>query len=219
MKLFFVITALIALTPHGANAIRYAQEMSVSREFAEIRDVSWVLDTEYRWKDDMLLYQHYEAGVSFPLEFLGAGWSGGTYHRIIRERKDVGDYQTEHRPQFDVIKSFSTENHSVIPALSWGLRHRYEYRSKESGDDSARFRIRLKTAPKQQYFSVKPYVAHEFFYDFDQEEWSRFRVEIGGDLPKFEDAVSPTVYFRLDTDRKDDAWRSPEGMIFIKAGF
>jgi hypothetical protein len=200
-KLSILLVLILLLQP--AYAVRHITKVQYSPEIKNGFKI--YSDIEYRYNGDDIEYRHYDGGIRFPIKYFGEGWQGGAQFRAIYTKSDDGSWDLEKRPHFQLQKAIETAEYNFIPELTWKFRTRHEYRVRESGNDTARNRLKISVKSNEEYYGLKPFISDEIFYDFDKKDWIRNRMQVGVDLPKFK-KVSSSVAYRLEANLVDDDW-------------
>lgn len=129
-----------------------------------------VLKPELRFEDNMshFYYQHAELGLDYKLN---PRITLGIYYRPIKKLSGE-KWQREDRPHLNV-------------SLKWeklDMSNRLEYRIKES-DTYFKYRNRVRfNFPEVTFFQIKPYIADEIFYDFEESSLNKNRIYFGANI-------------------------------------
>jgi hypothetical protein len=92
---------------------------------------------------------------------------------------NANKWKLEKRPHISLKKSF---NFKLVKIL---LIDRQEYRFKFDGNRSLRNRFKITLKSNKIFLSYfKPFIANEFFYDFDKNKYNKNWLFIGIDLPR-----------------------------------
>lgn len=201
-----VTVAIVAAAP-DAKSFDHNGKTAFAYDY---RAVTLQAEGELRYNDgDDLYYRHYQAGARFALSLPGEGWAGGIYYRRILKEDGQKKLHAENRPFAQLEKSFFSKENGAIPPLKWTWRFRQEYRMRDS-DDSWRHRTRLQLKSQERYNGAKPFVRKEFYYDFDKDEFTRSRLDLGADFRIAGLPVKPKAYLRIDSNYRNNDWKKPE---------
>ena len=150
------------------------------------------LEQEFRFGDNAgnPYYNHTDIGISYSglYDWLVLGLN----YRHVNEEKSSG-WKVENRPHLNATVKFE------LAELNFSNRGRLEYRNKEDADNYFRYRNKfaVKFPFKLTDFAIQPYVADEWFYDFDSKRLNRNRF-YSGIIFKLLDNLSGEVYYLLE---------------------
>lgn len=153
---------------------------------------------EVRYNDNFSnhYYTHFDVGLDWKVK----DWFIlSPYYRHVNEKKN-NDWKVEYRPHLNAIFKWK-----LLKALSFSDRNRLEHCIKED-KDVFRYRNKLTVKlPKFTRFKVQPYVAEEFYYDFDANELNKNRVYAGIDF-KIVKNLKAGLYYILGSCKKEGDW-------------
>jgi len=177
MKTLIIVITILLVLPCVAFSFddgdsQYWNTESASWKISDEWKAS--LEEELRFGDDSsdFYYQHTDVGVLYSglADWLDVGIS----YRRVKEEKN-SDWNYENRPHLNGIVKFH------IGDVKMSNRSRFEYRIREVSDNYWRYRNKLtaKLPIKFTKLEIQPYVADEFFVNFDSEELDRNRIYSG----------------------------------------
>lgn len=187
----------IMAKPSWGNDWNYWQSLTVG---GMVKDrLNWTFYPEYRFKDDMSqhFYSHYDFGVAYNWkEWIDLGFN----YRYV-DAKGSSGWTDEHRPHANLILKWKLDNFKL------SNRCRLEYRVREAAADSWRYRnlFTVKLPLEFTKFNISPYVADEFFVDFDEGELNENRIYIGASA-KFSEHINGSLYYVLQSKKPAGDW-------------
>lgn len=201
-KTFLIIlVAFIELSimtePAWGNDWNYWSSYTVG---ASITDkLNWTFYPEFRFKDDMShhFYSHYDFGLGYHWK----SWIDlGLNYRYVDAQSSAG-WRDEHRPHANLTLKWQWDNFKL------SNRCRLEYRVREAAADSWRYRnlFTLKLPLAFTKFKISPYIADEFFVDFDIGELNENRIYIGTSA-KFSEHINGSLYYVLQSKKSGGDW-------------
>jgi len=153
---------------------------------------------ELRYNDDF--DNHYYKHVGIGLEWKIARWFVlAPYYRQVEQRGKT-EWKSEHRPHLNATFKWT------LFGLHFSDRNRLEYRDKEDGDDSFRYRNKFTVKlPKVTRLKMQWYLADEPYFDFHVDELNKNRVYIGVDITPVRHLKAGIAYV-FESRRKNDEW-------------
>lgn len=159
-----------------------------------------MLEEEFRFGGDAkdFYYQHSDLG------FIYSGFAqwldlGANYRHIYEKNK--GKWFLENQPHLNATLKWKFDE--------WSLsnRSRFEYRNRQGREDFWRYRDKftVKIPFKFTKFEIHPYVADEFFYDFDVERVNKNRF-FGGFESKLTKNIKADIYYLWESNEKNRNW-------------
>ena len=131
------------------------------------------LDEEFRGGDDMsdLYFHRTDLGVTY--KFMNWCYVGLNYWHSYKEKN--GQWYQEKRPHINLTFKLKLQN------FKFENRNRFENRNCQGEDAYWRYRNRLTISPPVKFTShdIRPYLADEIFYDFEENEFHRNRIYAG----------------------------------------
>lgn len=166
-------------------------------------DLAFKVKPEFRYNNDASThhYSHFDIGLDWKVN---KWFTLSPYYQYVNEEKN-DTWGVEYRPHLDGTFSFKL--------FDWSLsdRNKMEYRIKE---DAEFFRyankLTIKT-PKFTELELQPYVADEFFYDFNVDDWNKNTAFVGVDFKLIEN-FSGSVYYFVESNKKADVWTEVSGI-------
>jgi len=158
------------------------------------------LEEEFRFGDDAsdFYYQHSDLGATY--KGLADWLEVGLNFRLIFE-EDGDSWLHEYRPHLNATLKYKLEDFKL------SNRGRMEFRVKQKGDDSWRYRNKftIKYPVMIEKIKFSPYIADEIFMDFDIGELNRNRLYGGIDfeLPKY---LKLDIFYLWQTSKKSKHW-------------
>ena len=163
------------------------------------QDWKLALEEEFRFGDDArdFYYQHSDLGLSYS-GFTNWLTVGLNYRHIFEEKS--GDWKEENRPHLNAEIKWKLSDFSL------SNRGRLEYRNREDADNLWQYRNKftIKLPLKLTKLEVKPYLADEIFYDFDQDTLNRNRLYAGLKFTVFKDLNTDIFYLWQSSETNDD---------------
>ena len=153
---------------------------------------------EFRFDENFS--NHYYTHFDIGFDWAAAKWFiFSPYYRHVNEKRD-DVHQIEYRPHLN-----ATFKLRALSFLNISDRSRMEFRIKEE-ETSLRYRnkLSLKT-PKFSMYEFQPYIADEFFYDFESNELNKNRLYAGTDLKIIKNLKVGLCYI-LECSRRDNTW-------------
>ena len=177
--------------------------------FAEVDSQIWHIDTvekllkgpwylrleeELRLGDDFgkLIYQATDIG----LVNRSKEWLPLSVHYAYIRCRHAKDWETEHRPHADITIKWDWLD------FHFSDRNRLEYQMRSNTKDNIRYRNKLKIETPWQWtrWQVNPYIADEYFVDFDQFQFNTHRYEGGLKFDITERLDGTLFYLRQSSD-------------------
>jgi len=197
---------LSALLAAPTLALAAGQELKLSLK-GDLAGTELKAEVDFRREAGHLFRRHYDVGVRIPLSELAKGLSLGLNYRLVYTPADNGGWNLEKRPHMQLQKTFDTAATAWFPALRWGLRSRHEFRFRQQKEDSQRNRIRLKVQSKRAFYTVRPFAANEYYYDFRKDELSKIKAELGLSFNKVY-GLKPSLSYKYTSTHKQGEWQS-----------
>jgi len=145
-----------------------------------------------------LYYHHTDLGFTYSglAEWLDLGFN---YRQVFEDRN--GSWESENRPHFNLTVKGNAFGYS------WSDLSRFEYRNRESAEDfwCYRNKFTLKMPCKFTKFQIQPYVADEWFYDFNVESLNRNRLYTGITF-KLMGNVGADIFYMWQSSKTNDDW-------------
>ena len=192
---FSLILLLASGQVWGANDWEYWSHFEATGSFNDKLD--YKVAPEFRFKNDF--GDHYYTHFEFMLDWKMKPWlTLSPSYRHILTLSGI-DWKTEKRPQLDA--TFKCK----ILGIEGSDRNRMEYRIRDK-DMAFRYRNKLTLkSPKLKGVSIQPFVANEFFYEFEISAINKNRVYAGADFNLVK-PVKCSLQYILESSEKDDTW-------------
>ncbi|MBN1552139.1 DUF2490 domain-containing protein [bacterium] len=157
------------------------------------------LEEQFRFGDDMtdLAYQHTEIQTTWAImKFFDLGLNYRHIYTLSGE-----SWAEENRPMIDGTLKFKSKSFGVSD------RNRFEYRVRKDKDEAWRYRnkITLSCVRLIEKNRIEPYIANEFYYDFDADSFNKNRIYAGAKI-QLSKAVQGDLYYLLESTEKNDVW-------------
>lgn len=161
-------------------------------------DLSLLVKPELRFSDDMS--DHYYTHLEIGLDWKVNSWLAiSPCYRHVEQKKN-DNWSTEKRPHLN-----ATIKWKMSEKIKMSNRFRLEYRIMESNEA---FRYTNKTTlflPSVTELKIEPYLADEFFYDFDEGFLNKNRIFAGAEVKITENWKAGIAYI-LESRKKGDDW-------------
>lgn len=209
--LYLILFALMVLLPGSVSGDwQYWSHFEIVNSVDE--NLDFKVKPELRFDENLNnhYYTHFDIGFDWEV----ADWFiFAPYYRHINEkRNDV--HQIEYRPHLN-----ATFKWKKLPVVNISDRSRMEFRIKED-KISLRYRNKLNVKmPKFTRYEFQPYIADEFFYDFESNEINKNRLYAGTDFKTIKNLKIGLSYI-MESAKREDSWNVDN--IFqssIKFGF
>jgi len=205
----YVVVAAVFLTGTSYafedGDFQYWSTGSISGKLAENWKIK--LEEEFRFGDNAKdwYYTHTDAGITYS--GLADWLDVGANFRLVLEENSSDDWEYENRPHGNIILKYTYEG------FKFSNRARLEYRDKDQGDDSFRYRNKfsLKFPFKATKLEIQPYVADEIFYDFDKEDLNRNRLYAGVGCKLFKN-LKADLYYVWQASKSSDTWKDTHAL-------
>jgi len=169
-------------------------------------------EVDYRQEGGHLFRRHYDVGLRGRLTSLGDGWSLGLHYRLVYKQVANRGWGLEKRPYIQIQKAFDTPESAWLPELKWSLRTRHEFRFRQYKEDSQRNRVKLKVKMKQGTYSIRPFISNEYYYDFNKNDLTKVRFDLGVELPRIMGG-KPSLYYKHTSTYKKNKWQPYSGLV------
>lgn len=158
------------------------------------------VNQETWWTDDAsdLTYHHVQTAIGRP----AADWLNTELTYRQKYGKSKGEWLEENRWMIDLTPK------AKLGGWTFKDRNRFELRMRDGRSNVHRYRNKLYMYPPLSFteWSIKPYVAEEFFIDDVDEKINQNRVYIGlGSKPV--EHLSTGLYLLWETSRSGDDWK------------
>ncbi|MBT4989145.1 MAG: hypothetical protein HOM96_01205 [Rickettsiales bacterium] len=92
------------------------------------------------------------------------------------------------------------------------MRNRIEYRLADS-TKSFRNRTKIALQSRNEILRLKPFIANEFYYDFDEDKYNKNTSSIGFAMPR-KSFGEVSIYYKYKMDLEDNGdWSSSDTVI------
>lgn len=203
MRKIIILVLLILIFPNYSFAFDDGDFQYWNSEAVSVKiDKDWKIKVEegFRFGNNAsdFYYQYSDAGLTY------SGFNkwfdlGTNYRLVFEEKKD--NWQYENRPYLNATFKFDAER------FKFSDRSRFEYRDKEKGNDSWRYRNKLiiKFPLKLTQFEIQPYIADEIFVDFDKKDLNKNRLYLGFEMGFLKNLKGEIFYLWQST--KGSKWK------------
>jgi hypothetical protein len=209
--LYLILFALIAFFPGSVSGNwQYWSHYEIVNSIDE--NLDFKVKPELRFDENFSnhYYTHFDIGFDWEV----VDWFiFSPYYRHVNEKYDE-IHQVEYRPHLNI-----TFKWKALSFINTSDRNRIEIRIKEE-ETSLRYRNQLTIKmSKFTRYEFQPYIADEFFYDFESKEINKNRLYAGTDFKTIKNIKIGLCYI-LESAKREDSWRGDN--VFqssIKFGF
>jgi len=201
-SVFIILVALLAEVAGVSFAsdnvdFQYWNTESISYKVA--KDWKIEAEEEFRFGKDWgkLYYNHSDFGVVYS--GLAKWFDLGANYRLVFEKNKKWAY--ENRPHLNATFKYDLYDFDL------STRNRFEYRMKEKGASSWRYRNKftIKYLLTLESFNLTPYIADEIFVDFSAGNLNRNRL-YGGIGFKIITNLTLDIYYLWQANKKSHHW-------------
>ncbi len=158
-----------------------------------------------------LVYRHGDLGVQVQGS---EGLVLALHYRGIKKQSRLSRWLREDRLYLQAEKKFALANDGFLSAISFSIRERVEFRSRENKPHAKRSRLRLKIKSKKLWFdSVRPFLSNELFYNIDEKKYTMNRFDVGFSFSN-KASLKQHVYLKFQSRRKNQAWLTNASLAY-----
>jgi len=185
---------------YSDEGFQYWSVVSVSSDISEDWKVNFEQDFRLGDEGGNLYYEHSDLG--FVYTGLGDWIDLGFNYRLIYEKDGADTRQPENRPHLNV----------TFKGKMFGLpvsdRSRLEYRDRKDKEDIWRYRnkVAVKLPWELTELKLKPYLANEFFLDFDADDFNKNRFFAGASF-KVAENLKLDIYYMWQATKTSREWQ------------
>jgi len=170
-----------------------------NQEFKINKNSKLAFEEEFRFGNNAreFYYQHYDIGFAYL--FTKFFEFGGGFRQIYEKKS--GKFKEENSPFIKATLKW------LFFGLDFDDGNRFEYRNFDYSPDLWRYRnkLTLKFPWKLTSFEIRPYLADEIFFDFEDATLSRNRFYSGFGFKMFKN-VGGEIFYLLQTTKGSDVW-------------
>jgi hypothetical protein len=170
-----------------------------NQEFKINKNAKILFEEEFRFGDDAREFYYHHYDISFIYLFTKFFEFGGGFRQIYEKKS--GKFKEENSPFVKAILKYSLFGFDLDDG------NRFEYRNFDYSPDLWRYRNKLtvKFPWELTKLEIRPYLANEIFFDFEDATLSRNRFYSGLGFKIFK-SVTGEIYYLLQTTKGIDTW-------------
>ena len=201
-RLILVFCAVLAAAVCADEKDQYWMTGGVSWKIDD--DFSFKFSNQIRIRDEDFYYNHTDVGVGYNIS---KNWNVVPTYRHQRSKNGKGDWKTTNGYMLDInnsVNAFELE-------LKSRMRLAYFHPREANKDSSTEARPRFELLPAKGFtqFDIKPYIADEMMYNFDEHKFFRNRFSVGVKFKPVKE-LSMDVFVMNEQNRNDGVSRWEE---------
>ena len=187
-KFMFITLLIIPLTAQPSHS----EKIKIKKK---IGGVSIYGDIDHRTtKEKGFHYRHFEIGSTMQL---AKSWTATLQYRNIYSKDSKSWILGEKRPKIAIQKTINTR------MLKWTIRSQQEYRIRNRKNDALRHRVRFMSKSNSTWRDFTPFIANEFFYDMEKNEYNKNWFVVGVELKKNK-LGTPAISYRFISNQSEE---------------